>query len=154
MSGVDASLVDARLVEIKRLLGEIERTTDLGVDTFLVDADVRDATKYRLLVAIEAAISVCNHIVTREMDEIPATYSECFALLGRHGVVPEDLAERLAQMARFRNVLIHRYWKVDDRRVYEFKARNIQDLYQFVEKVREHVHGTTGDSRAAERDAH
>jgi len=33
-------------------------------------------------------------------------------------------------------------------------AENIQDLYQFVEKVREHVHGTTGDSRAAERDAH
>ena len=31
----------------------------------------------------------------------------------------------------------------------EFMASNVQDLYQFVEKVREHVHGTTGDSRAA-----
>ena len=35
-------------------------------------------------------------------------------LLGRHGVVPDDLAGRVARAVGFRNVLVRQYADVDD----------------------------------------
>lgn len=65
MPEIDVDLVNRRLAEIKQQLSELEDIVGLGLEKFLSDSYVRDAAKYKLIVAIEAAISVCNHIVVR-----------------------------------------------------------------------------------------
>ena len=139
MSEIDVDLVNRRLAEIKQLLGELRDIVRLGLEKFLSDSYVRDAAKYKLIVAIEAAISVCNHIVVRVVKEIPSSYSDCFIILGKHGIISQDLAEQLADMARFRNVLVHIYWKVDDKKVYEIMKKDISDLEVFIEEVKKYV---------------
>lgn len=49
------------------------------------------------------------------------------------------MAEKLADMAKFRNMLVHIYWKIDDKKVYEIMKKNILDLEEFVEEVRNYV---------------
>lgn len=44
------------------------------------------------------------------------------------GVLPEGLSERLQAMARFRNLLVHLYWKVDNREVHRILRENLDDL--------------------------
>lgn len=139
MSEIDVDLVNRRLAEIKQLLGELRDIVRLGLEKFLSDSYVRDAAKYKLIVAIEAAISVCNHIVVRVVKEIPSSYSDCFIILGKHGIISQDLAEKLADMARFRNVLVHIYWKVNDKKVYEIMKKDISDLEVFIEEVKKYV---------------
>jgi len=139
MSEIDVDLVNRRLAEIKQLLGELRDIVRLGLEKFLSDSYVRDAAKYKLIVAIEAAISVCNHIVVRVVKEIPSSYSDCFIILGKHGIISQDLAEKLADMARFRNVLVHIYWKVDDKKVYEIMKKDISDLEVFIKEVKKYV---------------
>ena len=139
MSEIDVDLVNRRLAEIKQLLGELRDIVRLGLEKFLSDPYVRDAAKYKLIVAIEAAISVCNHIVVRVVKEIPSSYSDCFIILGKHGIISQDLAEKLADMARFRNVLVHIYWKVDDKKVYEIMKKDISDLEVFIKEVKKYV---------------
>jgi len=139
MSEIDVDLVNRRLAEIKQLLGELRDIVRLGLEKFLSDSYVRDAAKYRLIVAIEAAISVCNHIVVRVVKEIPSSYSDCFIILGKRGIISQDLAEKLADMARFRNMLVHIYWKVDDKKVYEIMKKDISDLEEFIEEVKKYV---------------
>ena len=139
MSEIDVDLVNRRLAEIKQLLGELRDIVRLGLEKFLSDSYVRDAAKYKLIVAIEAAISVCNHIVVRVVKEIPSSYSDCFIILGKHGIISQDLAEKLAEMDRFRNVLVHIYWKVNDKKVYEIMKKDISDLEVFIEEVKKYV---------------
>ena len=139
MSEIDVDLVNRRLAEIKQLLGELREIVELGLGRFLSDSYVRDAAKYKLIVAIEAAISVCNHIVVRAVKEIPSSYSDCFIILGKRRIISQDLAEKLANMARFRNMLVHIYWKIDDKKVYEIMEKNILDLEGFIREVKEYV---------------
>ncbi|AGK60563.1 hypothetical protein Asulf_00542 [Archaeoglobus sulfaticallidus PM70-1] len=139
MSEVDVDLVNRRLVEIKQLLGELRNIVELGLEKFLSNSYLRDAAKYKLIVAIEAAISVCNHIVVRVVKEIPSSYSDCFIILGKHGIISQYLAEKLAYMAKFRNMFVHIYWKVDDRKVYEIMRKDISDLEEFIEEVKKYV---------------
>jgi len=49
------------------------------------------------------------------------------------------LAEKLADMARFRNMLVHIYWKIDDKKVYEIMKKDISDLEEFIEEVKKYV---------------
>ena len=91
--------------------------------------------KYLLIVAAEAAIDVCNHIVARQGGRAPEEYAECFAILADLKVVEPGLAQRLKKMARFRNLLVHLYWKVDNQRVYQIVQHDLGDLDSFRQQV-------------------
>lgn len=56
--------------------------------------------------------------------------------LGLKGVLPKDLASRLASVARLRNLLVHRYWAIVDEKVYESVKKGLKDFEGFVTYVR------------------
>lgn len=47
------------------------------------------------------------------------------------GILTADLTERLQQMARFRNLLVQVYWKVDDEQVYDMICKHLDELRAF-----------------------
>lgn len=38
-------------------------------------------------------------------------------------------------MVRFRNILIHRYWQVDDRKVVQYAKQDIDDFTQVLQSI-------------------
>lgn len=127
---------------IRTLLGELSEArrrmrTLAGFDEreFLADFRNRDAAKYQLIVGIEAAIDVCNHLVAALGGRAPSSYADCFEVLADLEVVPRPLVERLRPMAQFRNLVVHLYWTVDDRRVYEILQGEAEDLDRFRDAV-------------------
>jgi uncharacterized protein YutE (UPF0331/DUF86 family) len=73
--------------------------------------------------------------VARRSGRAPEDYADCFAVLLDLKVITPDLAERLQRMARCRNLLVHLYWRVDHRRVYEVIRDDLVDLDDFREEV-------------------
>lgn len=59
----------------------------------------------------------------------------------QEGIIPPELAERLAAMARFRNVLTHGYVAIDPRLVYR-SLREIDDLREFIALVFKYLANT------------
>ncbi len=103
-------------VRLRDFLGTIadaqRRLRELGqlsAAEFLRDYRNTESAKYLLIVATAGAIDLCNHIVARHGGRAPRDYADCFVVLAELGVISTDLAERLKQMARFRNVLVHHY---------------------------------------------
>ena len=54
---------------------------------------------------------------------------------GEHGIISIALAERLRRLAALRNILVHRYWSIDDARVYVETKANLSDLTTFIEEI-------------------
>lgn len=69
---------------------------------------------------VQVAVDIVAHLLA-EQGVTPATYREVFEEAGRHGLIPEDLAGRLADAAGMRNVLVHLYEEID----YEIVAASI-----------------------------
>ena len=59
---------------------------------------------------------------------VPESYSQCFEILGKEGLIPKDLARNLGNMCKFRNRLIHMYWDIDYKMVYEIIQKICQTL--------------------------
>jgi uncharacterized protein YutE (UPF0331/DUF86 family) len=51
-------------------------------------------------------------------------------------MIPEDLSHKLASAARLRNLLVHRYWTIDDEKVYISVKKGIEDFKTFLSIIR------------------
>jgi len=132
---LDADVVRSRCGEIEQSVERLARLAGRSRAEFLGDQDALDIACYRLLVAIEAALALCHHVSARRLRKVPDDYAACFALLSDDGVIPPALSARLQQMARFRNLLVHVYWKIDYGQVYEIVQQRLGDLRQFAAAI-------------------
>ncbi|MBA2323797.1 MAG: DUF86 domain-containing protein [Pseudonocardiales bacterium] len=90
--------------------------------------------KYTFVTAIEACVDVAQHICASEGWGPPADNGDAIRLLGAHGVVAPELADRVRQAVGFRNVLVHEYFQVDDGIVVR-RLDDPSDLAEFVAAV-------------------
>lgn len=86
------------------------------------------ASKYLLLTAIEDGLAAANHIIASEGLRAPSDYADAFRSLAESEIIAAPLSLRLESMARFRNLLLHTYAIVDDRRVHDFLRNDLDDL--------------------------
>lgn len=118
--------------EIRRAVGQLRSLGSVPRAEFLEDATALNSAKYLLIVCCEAAIDICNHLAARRGGRAPEDYADCFAVLGEMKAVDQDLSSRLARMARFRNLLVHLYWKVDNARVYQAIQEDLHDYEAYL----------------------
>ena len=127
---------------IKQFAGEIREALSIlrgyilkGKEEILKDRTTLGSTKYNLIVAIQGCIDICNHIVAKKGGRAPQDYGDCFQLMAELAILEKDLSDRLVQMAKFQNLLIHLYWEVDNERVYQILVKNLDDIDQFLEAI-------------------
>jgi uncharacterized protein YutE (UPF0331/DUF86 family) len=57
-------------------------------------------------------------------------------MLGEGGIISRDLAAAMRRCAGLKNLLVHRYWEVDDARLYrELKEEGLEALRRFMRHV-------------------
>jgi uncharacterized protein YutE (UPF0331/DUF86 family) len=127
---VDADRVEARLERLEELIERLEDVREKGEDAYLDDAELRAMTERWLEIAIQVCIDLGTQIVMEQSAPAPSNYADIFRILGEKGHLSKDLANRLANAARQRNLLVHLYMEVDDRAVFASLAF-LDDLRQF-----------------------
>lgn len=128
--------------EVNAALHKLRKHAELKEKDFLAIEDKIDSAKYNMIVAIEGTIDICNHIVAQAGGRAPNDHADCFVVLGELKILNLDFVERLRQMARFRNLLVHLYWKVDDKKVFQILSEDIQDIQDYLNSVEKII--TTG----------
>lgn len=132
---LDHDRIRDKLQDITRSVERLKRFKGSGKENFLADEDQQDIARSRLLSAIEAALNICFHVAAKQLKIVPEDYGGCFRNLGQAGLIDEPLAERLADMARFRNRLVHLYWDIDYNAVYEIIEKDLADLEAFASQI-------------------
>ena len=113
----------------------LRKITDISLDEFLKNDDLKDIASFRLIKLLESSISICQHLSAKILKKAPESYSNCFEMLSEANIINVDLSEKLQQMARFRNMLIHVYWNIDYRQVYEIIKNDLGDIELFVKSL-------------------
>ena len=120
--------------EIFTALEKMKEISVLPKEAFLSDPYKIAATKYFLVISIEAAIDMCNHVISRNKLRVPDDYADTFKVIGEAGAFDREFVARLMRMARFRNRLVHIYWEVDDEVIYGVLREHINDMEQFTQR--------------------
>lgn len=139
MQPINVEMVRDRAREIRESLGKIRAYAAHSDADFFADERNLYTVMHLLLISIEAVASICNHLMAKTASKAPASYSECFEGLRELGILDEPLTDRLIQMVRFRNILVHRYWQIEPERVLRYARENLEDFEDFLRGVGQYV---------------
>lgn len=132
---VDKERVISLIGEIEKALSILREFGEEDKESLIGNLKSMGSIKYYLIMAIEGCVDICNHIVAKEYIGVPESYSDCFKILMNNEIISEVLSEELINMAKFRNLLVHLYWKVDDERVYELLQTKLGNIDRFIEQI-------------------
>lgn len=134
----DKSTIRAKLEIVDRNMRYLEEVNET-FDPNEADYTLLQAVKHSLFEITEACIDIASHIVAAEGYERPPDYAGLFPVLADNGLLSATLAERLADMARFRNVLVHQYGDLDVQRLQSFIEEDLDDVTSYTAAIYEYL---------------
>ncbi|RLB36041.1 MAG: hypothetical protein DRH12_16220 [Deltaproteobacteria bacterium] len=84
---------------------------------------------------IETCVDVAGHIIADKGFRIPNTYSDVFRVIGEEGILESGLLSNMMKMAKFRNIVVHQYDKIDAEIVIGILKRNLTDFVAFKQSI-------------------
>ncbi len=131
---IDRDRVTAYISEIKVALDNLKNYAGFDRQTFLSSPITIRDTKYCFIIAEQAAIDLCYHLTAKLLKKAPSDYGNCFELLEETGKFDKETLRCMANIAKFRNLLVHHYIRVDDDRVYD-KLNEIDCFERFIQEL-------------------
>lgn len=95
--------------ELQEAVNRLEEISRRSFENFSKDTFKIAAAKYFLIVGVEFAIDLCNHVISKNRLRPPEDYADTFLVMNEEGFFPKDFTENLMKIARFRNRLVHIY---------------------------------------------
>jgi uncharacterized protein YutE (UPF0331/DUF86 family) len=129
---VDADVVTGLLTAGEAYLADVRRFRDeAGRDRFLADRGDQYKVEFPLQQVIQVAVDLAAHAMVDAPGPRPNTLAGLFDALAERGLIDRPLSTRLSAMARFRNLLVHRYADIDHERVWDIVNARLGDLDEF-----------------------
>ena len=72
-----------------------------------------------------------GHIISDKGFRIPTSYSDTFKVLKEGKLIDEKLYRIMEKMAKFRNIVVHRYDRIDERIVVTILRKNLDDFLTY-----------------------
>src|SRR3990172_13395825 len=120
---------------VREYVKNLKELGKLPMEEFVSDFKATNSAERLLQISIEACLDIGNHIISRCGLERPREYKDVFIILGREGILQYAFGEKLIPMVKFRNRLVHLYWKVNEAEVYEIIQNNLKDIEEFVQHI-------------------
>jgi uncharacterized protein YutE (UPF0331/DUF86 family) len=128
---VDRDLVLRKLSDLERYIVQVSEYRDISAERYREDWRSQRIVERTLQMAIEACVDIAAHVIADRGLPVPATYAEVFEILGQARLIEAGLRDAMVRMARFRNIIVHEYTRIDPEIVVQILRNNLDDLTSF-----------------------
>ena len=131
---VDRETIERRLLRLEQFLRKLRELSKVNLDEYLKNEAAQDRAERNLQLAAQICIDIASHVIADQGYRAPYSYGDIFTVLQEEGLLPQELAGTMRQIAGFRNILVHDYLEIDPKIVYE-SLKKIDDFKKFAEYV-------------------
>jgi uncharacterized protein YutE (UPF0331/DUF86 family) len=128
--------------QVTKIIADIERyTKDLGELGISGRDDLEDrrnlyALSMLLFSIINRSLDLADEVILTNQLGMPQSYREIFDILRRRRFIERDLAEEMAALVFYRNMIAHQYDDLTDDDLYSLFQR-LGTISRFVERMKE-----------------
>ena len=109
-------------------LDKLNTLSSLSHDEFMADFRNLDATVRRLQTSIEALVDISRYVIRSLGLPSADSYREVPVVLADAGYLDQTSTAIYDKIVRFRNLVVHHYYRVDPEEVYQILTENLSDL--------------------------
>jgi len=150
LNGLQQESIMRRLEFIRAEMADLAQFQGMGQEDYHTDRNRRRNLERLAENTVNAALDVAKVVLAGESLPVPETYREVMLQLGQIGFLGNDLAAKMAEFARLRNVLAHQYLEIRWEMLSRFISEGEAMLKRFVEaaegKVVRLIDGAVDDS--------
>ncbi len=130
---MDERRILSKLREIEAYLQEMEELRPSSFEDYQKSLQSRRAVEREFQILIESVIDTCYMLTSELRIGPPADDEQMLDLLA----AKLPVVEKVKGMKGFRNILVHKYGLIDDKKVYSFLEENMEDFAEFLQSVRD-----------------
>lgn len=139
LSETDVERVVAAVETMERSLSVLAEKRSLSRTEYRSDRETRDVVERRFVKLTEAALDIAETLAVNERGTRPESNPGAMVALETAGVLDGPTAARMAEAARFRNILAHTYGDaVDHNDVYD-ALQDLERYRDFLVAVRDYM---------------
>ena len=135
MKVMDTSVITKHLQELDEVVTYLESKKKITEKDIVQDLELRFAIERALHLAIQNTIDIGNHIIASLSINDVETYADIPIKLAEAKIIPQELSKNLVLMAKFRNILVHEYVKLEASRLHSFIINDLGDFRRFSQSI-------------------
>ena len=128
---VDKALILRKLGELEKYLSQIREYSDIIVADYSKDWKIQRIVERTLQMMIETCVDIAGHIISDSGYRVPKSYADTFRVLHEENILGKKLLDNMEKMAKFRNIVVHHYDKVDAEIVVSILRKHLDDFLSY-----------------------
>jgi len=128
---VDEVLLLRKLAELDEYLEQITEYSNITVKEYTDDWKAQRIIERTLQMMLETCVDIAGHIISDKGYRIPKSYADTFSVLHENNILDEGLFQIMGKMAKFRNIVVHHYDKVDAEIVVGILRQKLNDFLEY-----------------------
>jgi uncharacterized protein YutE (UPF0331/DUF86 family) len=136
---VDKLLIGRKLSRMDTYLKQVREFSKISENEYKKNWKTQRIVERTLQILVEECIDIANHIIADEGMRLPAGYADTFQVLMENGIINKKLSATMEKMAKFRNVVIHQYEKIDPAIVVTILRRDLGDFEKYRKAIIKHL---------------
>ena len=132
---VDKTLILRKLAEFEEYLKQVNEYAQVTADQYSKDWRTQRIIERTLQMMIEIGADIAGHIISDKGYRVPTTYADTFRVLYENDILNKELFEAMEKMAKFRNIIVHHYDKVDTEIVIGILRNDLGDFVSFKDAI-------------------
>lgn len=132
---VDRPLILRKLSELDKYSKQLGEFANISLEDYSGNWKVQRIIERTLQMMIEMCADIANHIISDKGYRVPKSYVDTFKVLYENSIINNDLSGAMAKIAKFRNIVVHQYDKVDEAIVIDILKKHIKDFTAYRDAI-------------------
>ncbi|MEW6418604.1 MAG: DUF86 domain-containing protein [Nitrospirota bacterium] len=132
---VDKLLLGRKITQMETYLGQIREYSKISVTAYKNDWKTQRIVERTLQILIELCIDIANHLISDKGMRLPTGYADTFKVLAENKIISKNLFKIMEKMAKFRNVVVHQYEKIEPSIVVSILHKNLDDFEKYKKAI-------------------
>jgi len=135
---IDRELIISKANRIHHHLQQIRRKRGADLAEFLASEDRQQLVAFNIQLAVQNCTDIAAHIIAGQGWGVSGSINEMFYTLEEKGCLSHETTEKMVAAVGFRNLVVHEYGKIDNKRLFEIASKDIDDLTAFLREIFKH----------------
>jgi uncharacterized protein YutE (UPF0331/DUF86 family) len=132
---IDSDLVRRKLARLNMYLEKLKPIADSTYKEYISDFYKKTSAERMIQLIVECASDINTHVILESGERPPENYSSSFIKAAEVKLINNELANKLKGSGGMRNIIVHEYMEIDDKKVYEVMPTAISDYKEYIRQV-------------------
>jgi len=129
------TIIHIKITEIVECVTLVRENLPQSAEDFMFLGLVKDGIYKRIEFAIEDIFDICAIVNTDLELGVPGEDDDILDNLVNKNIISKQMQEKIHAMKGFRNIVVHRYGKIDDRLAFDLLTAHLNDFADFIDEI-------------------